>query len=388
MKKFGLYFLLIFLISGSCSTRTERNVAIVSGTISGLAGSSIYLQELEVKALVMIDSVELNEEGKFRFEVPLEGPGFYILETDTENRITLLLDKNEKVEIQCLDSVLNAACSVSGSPGSSLMMGFEDFMLKQKSLIDSLSSVFYANEGSPDFIKKKTELDSAYNKIVETQRTYIKQFINDHAGSLASLLVLNRKLGRNKVLDEEKDYIYFHRIDSALHKLFPENKHVMDHHNRVEEIKGRKFDNFTADEKLQPGKKAPNIVVYDTSNNPLALKSSEGKKVLVYFWAGWSAKSRKDNRELVKLYPELKKKNIELFGVSFDETEIVWKGAVRLDKLPGIQGSDLKGLNSDAMKDYNLNSEFPYYYLVDEKRVILYREKDLSKIIEHLKQIF
>ena len=388
MKKSVLYFLLIFLISASCSKRTGRNEAVISGNIPGLAGNKIYLQELEVKSLAMIDSVELNEEGKFRFEVPMEGPGFYILGAGIENRITLLLDKNEEVDIQCKDSALNAACSVSGSPGSSLLKDFENFMHKQKNSIDSLAAVFYANEGSPDFIKKKIELDSAYNKIVENQQAYVKSFIDDHPASLASLLVLNRKLGRNKVLDEENDFIYFHRIDSALNKLYPGNKHVMDHHNRVEEIKGRKFDHFTADEKLQPGKKAPNIVVYDTINNPLALKSLEGKKVLVYFWAGWNAKSRKDNRELVKIYPDFKKKNIELFGVSFDETEIVWKGAVKLDELPGIQGSDLKGLSSDAMKDYNLNGELPYYYLVDEERVILYREKDLSKIIEHLKQIF
>lgn len=388
MKKLFYYFLLSVLISSSCSTRTQMNEAIIAGQIPGLAGRSIYLRELEVKALVMIDSTELRDNGDFMFKVNVESPAFYILETVVDNRITLLIDKNEKVEIHCPNGSINETCTITGSPGSSLLLDFENFMYKQKNTIDSLAAVFYANEGSPDFLKKKVELDSAYNAIFENQRTYVKRFIDDHPASLASLLVLNRKLGRNKVLDEEEDFIYFHRIDSALNKLYPGNKHVIDHHNRVEQIKGRKFDRFTADEKLQPGKKAPNIVVYDTSNKPLALKSLEGKKVLVYFWAGWNAKSRKDNRELVKLYPKLKAKNIELFGVSVDETEIVWKGAVKLDKLPGIQGSELKGMNSEVMKDYNLNDDLPHYYLVDEERIILFREKDLSKIIEHLKQIF
>lgn len=388
MKKLFYYFLLSVLISSSCSTRTERNEAVISGTIPGLAGKSVYLQELEVKALVMIDSAELKDNGDFMFKVYVESPCFYILETGADNRITLLINKNEKVEIQCPNGSINETCSITGSPGSLLLLDFENFMYRQKKAIDSLAAVLYANEGSPDFLEKKVELDSAYNVIFENQRAYVKRFIDDHPASLASLLVLNRKLGRNKVLDEEDDFIYFHRIDSALNKLYPGNKHVIDHHNRVEEIRGRKFDNFTADEKLQPGKKAPNIVVYDTIKNPLALKSLEGKKVLVYFWAGWNAKSRKDNRELVKLYPELKKKNIELFGVSLDETEIVWKGALKLDKLPGIQGCDLKGMNAEVMKDYNLNGELPYYYLVDEERVILHRDKELSKIIDHLKQIF
>lgn len=162
----------------------------------------------------------------------------------------------------------------------------------------------------------------------------------------------------------------------------------MDHHNRMEEIRGRKFDRFTAEEKLQPRKTAPNIVVRDTSNNPVALKTLKGKKVLICFWAGWNAKSRQDNRKLLELYPKLRQNNVEVFGVSLDENEIVWKGAIKLDRLPGIQGCDLKGLNSDVMKDYNLTDRLPYYYFVDEERKILFRDKDFNKIINRLEEIF
>ncbi len=132
---------------------------------------------------------------------------------------------------------------------------------------------------------------------------------------------------------------------------------------------------------------APNIVLKDTAGNFRTLKDLTGKKVLVYFWAGWNALSRQDNRKLVDLYPKLKAHNLEIYGVSFDENEKVWKGAMKLDKLPWIQVSDLEGLNSVVKKDFNVPDELPYFYIVDEKGKIVYRDHDLEKIIEKLNEI-
>jgi peroxiredoxin len=388
IKQFILLFLLAGIFLGSCSHSKNQDSALISGLAPELAGEWVYLEELEVKRLVMIDSVKADEQGIFRFNLKLSEPGFFILRTLPENRITLLIDVNEKVEINCKNKLFNVGGKVSGSPGSKLLFDFEEFILNQKHKIDSLAEVFYAYEGTPEFLKKKFELDSSYSVILEDQRRYVMDFIDNNRGSLATLLVLNRKLGNSRVMDEEEDFTYFHRVDSALSILYPGNKHVVDHHNRVEEIRGRKFDRFTADEKLKPGKRAPNIVLRDTSNQPIALKSLINKKVLICFWAGWNAKSRQDNRKLVKLYPDFRKNNIEVFGVSFDENEIVWKGAVKLDCLPGIQGSDLKGLNSEVMKDYNLNDKLPFYCIIDKEQMIIYRDSNFGKIIEQLKLIF
>ena len=112
-----------------------------------------------------------------------------------------------------------------------------------------------------------------------------------------------------------------------------------------------------------------------------------GQNILVYFWAGWNAKSRQDNKKLVPIYNELKQHNIEIFGVSLDENKKVWKGAIKLDKLPWIQGSDLKGLKSPVNKAYNLNDELPFYYLIDEEGRIIYKGNDVDKIIRKLEEL-
>ncbi|MCD4730917.1 MAG: peroxiredoxin family protein, partial [Bacteroidales bacterium] len=158
--------------------------------------------------------------------------------------------------------------------------------------------------------------------------------------------------------------------------------------DRVQQIRGDTFDRFVADNKLEPGKKAPNIMLKDTSGQFISLKGLSGKKVLICFWAGWNAKSRQDNRKLILLYPKLHANNMEIFGVTLDEHEKVWKGALKLDKTPWIQGSDLMGMNSKIIKDYNILDELPYYYIVDEERKIIFRNRDLDTIIIKLDDLF
>jgi len=110
-----------------------------------------------------------------------------------------------------------------------------------------------------------------------------------------------------------------------------------------------------------------------------------GKKVIVYFWAGWSGKSRMDNRKLVKLYKNLKTQNTEIIGVSLDENEIVWKGALKLDKLPWLQLSDLGGLRSEIKKTYNVPDDLPFYYALDEEHKIVGKRKILDEILDMIR---
>ncbi|MEZ5199556.1 MAG: DUF4369 domain-containing protein [Bacteroidales bacterium] len=336
IRKIG-FIAIVFYFLVSCSQKNEVGNATISGQLSELTGETVYLEELEVRSAVLLDSVNLAGDGKFRFKVQTEDAGFYILRNNPENYIPLLVEKGESVEVFSDNSILQNGYTVKNSPGSELLLDYERFMNSQKKHIDSIAMAYENSKGTDNFLKTKEVLDSIFLIIYSDQQNYVRDFIKDHPGSLASLIVMNRKLGRNKVLDEEEDFIYFHKLDSALMIQYPENKHALDHHARVKEIQARIFDNYNADKKLQPGKKAPNIVGKDTSGTVTSLKQYMGKPVLVYFWAGWNAKSRLDNKTLISIYPRLKKHNIEIFGVSLDENETVWKGALKLDKLPGFR---------------------------------------------------
>ena len=291
------------------------------------------------------------------------------------------------MNLNCKNALFNKGYEVEGSPGSKLLMDYEFFMAKQHRQIDSLAEVYYNARGKDNFLERKAALDSSYNNIVSKQRDYIYDFGKKHPASLTSLIVINRRLGQNQVLDEEADFKLFHSIDSALMVNYPSNKHALDHHDRVKEIQGRIFDRRVAEDKVLPGKKAPDIVLNDTTGNPVSLKSFAGHPVLIQFWAGWNAVARQDNQQLVKLYPSFQKSGVKILGVSFDDNGMIWKGAIKLDELPWPQVSDLQGMRSEIAKTYNLPEELPYYYLLDNDLTIVYKNSSIDSVLIQLEQL-
>lgn len=370
-----------FLIMISCRNEQPTATVSVSGFLPALADKMLYLEELEVRKIVPIDSVKINSEGKFNFNFEVEDAGFYILKTSSKNTLILQLEKNENVILNAQNDHFGWDYEVKGSTGTMLLQQFEKFIAQQKTRIDSLGEVYNEARGSEDFIKTRQKLDSVYQAIVDKQRAYVLNYIKEHPQSLTSLLVINRNLGQTIVIDDEKDYVKLMHLDSTLSIVYPDNKHVQDHHQRLKEIKGRIFDNYVAEEKLSPGRKAPDIVLPDTSGNPFSLKSYTGSPVLVYFWAGWSAPSRRDNQRLKKQFNFFEEKETRILGVSLDENEMVWKGALKLDKLPWQQVGDLQGLNSPIKKEFHVPDELPYYYLLDKELKIVYKNASLDSIM-------
>jgi peroxiredoxin len=376
--------LVVIAFLASCSGPERTPNVTIAGSFPELTGERVYLEELEPLDMVMIDSVEVNPTGAFHFDLYVDDAGFYVLRTQRENNLLLLLARDEQVTIRSSGGGFDPFVEIIGSSGSNDILSFEKFMDVQRQRIDSLGMAYEAVRGGENFIQVKRALDSLYLTFVQDQRNYVIRFVEDHPGSLATLILINRNLGQTKVIDEEKDYLYLYYIDSLLQVTHPGNKHTVDHHDRVLEIKGRIFDQYVIEEKLRPGKRAPDVVLNDTSGQPVSLKSYTGQKVILYFWAGWNAQSRADNRRLVKVYPGLRQKNTEILGISLDENEIVWKGAIRLDGLQWPQLSDLKGLYSDVKRSYNIPDELPFYYLVDEHQKIEYKHARLDSLLRHM----
>jgi peroxiredoxin len=384
-----LKILVLLTAFWSCKTEDKQATVNIDGSFEAYPNHWVYLEELDVRQSVRLDSVRTDGSGSFNLKIDISEPGFFVIKTSEENYMILLLTPDEEVRLSSENEIFASGYEVAGSQGSEWLRDFEMFSHRHKMEVDSLAEVFYAHRGEPDFLEVKTELDSLYLEIFSEQREYVLDFIEKHPGSLASLILINRKLGQNRLLDEEGDYKYFYWVDSALVENHPNNKHTLDHHNRFLEIKGRLFEKQLADEKLRPGNKAPEIVVKDTADEFVSLRTIPEQRVLICFWAGWNAKSRQDNRILLDQYSKLKSNNIEVFGVSFDEHEMVWKGAVKLDGLPWVNGSDLLGLGSPLLKEYNLvEEELPFYYLVDKDRRIIYRSGELTNILNQLEELF
>ena len=116
------FFALISAIILCCSC--SNNDVRINGKFYGLNAKSVYLEQMTATGQSIIDSVELANDGSYRFvvgNVP-QTPSIYNIIYNNE-RIPLLLTAGESVTVSSLGSVL-ANYTVSGSKESELLRDF------------------------------------------------------------------------------------------------------------------------------------------------------------------------------------------------------------------------------------------------------------------------
>jgi len=103
IKKLFLY-LFIVLVSTGCKNNSVR----ISGTIvNPVSGAYIILDELKSNELKPIDSIMVSTDGKFNFKREIKQPSFYLLKSNNNNFLTLLVKPGEKISMKVNSDSLN-----------------------------------------------------------------------------------------------------------------------------------------------------------------------------------------------------------------------------------------------------------------------------------------
>lgn len=106
---------------------------------------------------------------------------------------------------------------------------------------------------------------------------------------------------------------------------------------------------------------------------------------MIQFWSSHSEPARKDNRALLKVYNKFKAKGFDVLGVSLDEDKSGWQQAIKQDRLPWQQVSDLKGWKSSAVALYGIQA-VPANVLLDRDGKIIDKDLPAPRLQEILQQ--
>ena len=132
---------------------------------------------------------------------------------------------------------------------------------------------------------------------------------------------------------------------------------------------------------------APAFSLPDTMGQKFELASLHGKYVLVDFWASWCVPCRKENPNVVKAYQKFHDKGFEIVGVSLDTKKEAWMKAIEKDQLNWFHVSDLKGWDSELVKEYGIKS-VPSSFILNREGKVIAKNLRAEKLLEQLEKIF
>lgn len=141
----------------------------------------------------------------------------------------------------------------------------------------------------------------------------------------------------------------------------------------------------SAQAQLKIGDTLPDITLHNNKNTDIALRSFEGKTVLVDFWASWCLPCRKANKQLVKIYDKYKDQNFEIVGISIDKDANKWLQAIQKDKLKHEQLIDPNGFDAESAVLFGVEA-LPAAYLFDSSGTLVVINPTESELISQIKK--
>ncbi len=369
MKNYILILLIISITNVSFG-RAPKKVEI-SGIIENAAGKTLYLNAFINNAPVIIDSVTIKKNGKFKLAVNVVKPDFYSIGFSKQDYALLVLDgvnTGEVINFNADGLKIMETYSISGSKDSEVV----------KTLVLHLSNhskwkTEYAKGlKDPEFTplqkaETKRKLDSLdQNFIVKRD-----QFINNNYKSIAVLTAMG-------YLNPQKDLALYKKIEEGLAESVPNTSYHLAVKAQVKQIEtqneNRKKEALERErlEQLSAiGSIAPELNFPSPNGKVITIESLRGNYVLIDFWASWCRPCRAENPNVVKLYNEYKDKGFTVFSVSLDRDKNRWLGAIKQDNLYWPNHvSDLKQWKSEAVKTYGFTG-IPFTVLIDKEGKII-----------------
>lgn len=373
-----LAFAVLAGLLAACSS--DRPNFTVKGKFSEPPSGTIYLYELTVKDMILLDSAQVSSDGEFKLRSYARNPMFASLQLKGHNRITIIIFPKDKINLEVQGSSLTGDVFVNGSEETrralELNRNYRDMLQKIRVEIDA-----YRNQvGEQNIEAIKEQQDTKIRQIIKDFRKYARNFVTSNPESFASLMALFQQFDPyTPVFDPFTDLPYFLKVDSALMVKYPGAEAVKDLNLRVNELRNQGGN-------LRQGQSAPEIALPNPDGDTILLSSLRGKYVLLDFWASWCNPCRMENPALVQAYKKFNSKGFEIFQVSLDKTREAWVAAIRTDSLKWVHVSDLKFWASPVANIYNIKS-IPSNFLLDRDGRIIARDlrgADLERTLQEI----
>lgn len=237
MKKV-LYLSIICLLATACGRNKETFT--IEGYIKGGENKYVKIEEITPSEVIYIDSVLLDDKGEFEFKYKMPYKSFYNIAVSQSDFIMLLPDYGEKIKITGDYNNLSRTYQLIGSPESQLLWQLNDYTIMGADRLDSIKNVYdiLIQNTDTNFIKKEKQLlDSIYLNAYYEQQDFVIGFIEEHSGSLSTLIALYKTFNTIPLIKPEQGFEYYEIVNNGLKNNLPENPHTLNFDNTIKKMR-------------------------------------------------------------------------------------------------------------------------------------------------------
>lgn len=371
---------ILLLTLSSCEKSTDFTV---TGVVSGADGQTLYLENVGVSSVEIIDSAKLTAAGKFKFAKHRPtSPDFYRLRLNN-HLINFAIDSTEAISFTADAGTFATSYSVEGSENN---IAIRNITLAQLDANQAINRLRKEYEGGQ-------LVDTTYARLVretvDAYKTMALQYIYTAPMSTAAYFALFQQIDGLLFFDlyDKNDSRAFAAVATSLDHNYPESARAKHLHNltlqSLKVIRAQReinLDNVNVNEISFLDIALPNIQGKEVKLSEVA----PGKVVLVNFTAYQSEWSVELNMELGDLYTKYSKNGLEIYQVSLDADGHLWRNAA--SNLPWVCVRDPQSVYSQVAALYNVK-QLPALFIIDKKGNMVKRLEDINQLDKDIRAL-
>jgi len=369
---------LLFLVCGFAAMTACRQTPefVVNGVVAGADDQFVYLENVGLSAIEVMDSVKIHSSGQFAFKQPKpEFPEFYRLRLN-DQWINFAIDSTETISIVADAGTFATSYSVEGSDNA---IAIKEITLAQ---LDANQEIKRARRDAEANLISDIDLQQQIIDAVNNYKTVALKYIYTKPGSTASYFALFQKIDGLLFFDlyDKVDSRAYGAVATNYSHLYPESPRATHLTNlALQSLKVIRSERMIdLDEITTQEIDFLEIELPDISGEKIKLSDiARGKVVILNFTAYQTEFSPGFNQILDNIYARNHENGLEIYQISLDSDLHFWKNVVI--NLPWTCVYDPQSVYSQSAAVYNVK-QLPTLFILDRQGTLVKRVDDVSAL--------